>query len=87
MTRSLLIDRLFPGGIRIRRVSGTNDPKTHKAILAMLDMLVRKGRLYHLVQTSPAGQIFTVLDERHKPHLSRAVVEKTMRGPGTDYEL
>jgi LysR family cys regulon transcriptional activator len=25
--------------------------------------------------------------ELFAPHLSRAVVEKTMRGPGTDYEL
>ena len=25
--------------------------------------------------------------EMFAPHLSRAVVEKTMRGPGTDYEL
>jgi len=28
--------------------------------------LVRKGRLHHLVQTGPAGQVFTVLDERHR---------------------
>jgi LysR family cys regulon transcriptional activator len=25
--------------------------------------------------------------ELFAPHLSRSVVEKTMRGPGTDYEL
>jgi hypothetical protein len=29
--------------------------------------LVRKGRLHHLLQTTPAGQLFTILDENHKP--------------------
>ncbi|HEV3021590.1 MAG TPA: hypothetical protein VGX76_03960, partial [Pirellulales bacterium] len=28
--------------------------------------LVRKGRLHHLVETSPAGHVFTVIDERHR---------------------
>ena len=43
--RSKIIDRVFPGIGRVRKVSGTSDAKTHKAILAMFTMLVRKGRL------------------------------------------
>src|SRR5262245_4656022 len=50
-------------------------PTLNKAGVYVIDLigngrssraLVRKGRLYHLVQTSPAGQVFTILDEHHK---------------------
>ncbi len=50
-------------------------PTLNKAGVYVIDLigngrssraLVRKGRLYHLVQTTPAGQVFTILDEHHK---------------------
>jgi hypothetical protein len=50
-------------------------PTLNKAGVYVIDLigngrssraLVRKGRLYHLVQTSAAGQVFTILDEHHK---------------------
>lgn len=43
--KSRVIDRSFPGIGRVRKASGTSDAATHKAILAMLTMLVKKGRL------------------------------------------
>lgn len=43
--RSRVIDRAFPGIGRVRKASGTSDAATHKAILAMFTMLVKKGRL------------------------------------------
>lgn len=43
--RSKIIDRSFPGIGRVRKASGTSDAATHKAILAMFTMLVKKGRL------------------------------------------
>ena len=43
--RSKIIDRAFPGIGRVRKASGTSDAGTHKAILAMFTMLVKKGRL------------------------------------------
>ncbi|HVC92066.1 MAG TPA: hypothetical protein VND64_00155 [Pirellulales bacterium] len=60
----------------LRRVTRHFDfPTLDKAGVYVIDLigngrssraLVRKGRLHHLVQTGPAGQVFTVLDERHR---------------------
>lgn len=42
---TLVVDRMFPKFGRIKRASGTSDAKTYKKMLAMLDLLVDKGRL------------------------------------------
>jgi integrase len=42
---TFVIDRRFKGIGRIKRSSGTGDPKTFKLILGMLDTLQEKGRL------------------------------------------
>lgn len=59
----------------LRRVTRHFDfPTLKKAGVYVIDFigngrssraLVRKGRLHHLVHTSPAGQVFTVLDDSH----------------------
>ncbi|MGE5194311.1 MAG: hypothetical protein ACM3U2_17615, partial [Deltaproteobacteria bacterium] len=60
----------------LRRITRHFDfPTLNKAGVYVIDLigngrssraLLRKGRLYHLVQASPAGQVFTILDENHK---------------------
>lgn len=60
----------------LRRVTRKFEfPSLNKAGVYVIDLigngrssraLVRKGKLQHLVETNPAGQVFTVLDENHK---------------------
>ncbi|HEV3006643.1 MAG TPA: hypothetical protein VGX78_19390, partial [Pirellulales bacterium] len=75
----------------LRRVTRHFDfPSLDKAGVYVIDLigngrssraLVRKGRLHHLVQTNPAGQVFTVLDERH-----RQVKDATLWLAGHEYK-
>jgi hypothetical protein len=80
MTRSLIIDRWFPAGIRIHRVSGTSDPRTHAAILAMLTMLVKKGRL-DLIRAIADGIVhpLDVYDRYRTDKLDQLPSAETMR--------
>jgi hypothetical protein len=75
-----MIDRWFPGKIHIKRVSGTDDAKTHKAILAMLDMLVRKGRL-DLIRAIAEGVVhpLDVYDRYRTDKLDQLPSAETMR--------
>jgi hypothetical protein len=75
-----MIDRWFPGGIRIKRVSGTSDAKTHKAILAMLDMLVAKARL-DLIRAIAEGIVhpLDVYDRYRTDKLDQLPSAETMR--------
>lgn len=65
-------------------------PTLNKAGVYVIDLigngrssraLVRKGKLQHLVETTPAGQLFTVLDENHK-----VVNEATLWLAGHEYK-
>jgi hypothetical protein len=60
----------------LRRVTRHFDfPSLNRAGVYVIDLigngrssraLVRKGRLHHLLRTTPAGQSFTIVDENHK---------------------
>ena len=80
MSESLIIDRKFPGIGRVRRVSGTSDRATHKAILAMFTMLVKKGRL-DLVRAWAEGMIHAMdlYDRYRTDKLDKLPSAETMR--------
>lgn len=80
MSESRVIDRVFPGIGRVRKVSGTSDAATHKAILAMFTMLVKKGRL-DLVRAWADGLIHAMdLYDRYRTEkLDQLPSAETMR--------
>jgi hypothetical protein len=75
-----VIDRKFPGIGRVRKASGTSDASTHKAILAMFTMLVKKGRL-DLVRAWADGLIHAMdLYDRYRTEkLDQLPSAETMR--------